>query len=52
MVELPKDRFKEFFVTDTYYKAVKDFDAKRFTLPRKIWDKMKDFMHQSKPSIR
>ena len=49
---VPKERFGEFFAAETTWSVSDGFDQKRFSLPKKIYEKVMGILKQSKPSIK
>lgn len=47
-----KEKFSKFFISETTFLTMDGFDQKRFSLPKKIYEKVMEFVKQSKPSIK
>lgn len=49
---IPKERFGEFFVSVVETTVTEGYDKKIYTLSRKVVDALRQFIRQSKPSVR
>jgi hypothetical protein len=49
---VPKEVFGKFFKADVYYSTADEFDRKIFSLPKKIYDKIKAMVKQASPSLK
>jgi hypothetical protein len=49
---VPKEVFGKFFKADVYYSTADEFDRKLFSLPKKIYDKIKAIVRQASPSLK
>lgn len=49
---IPAERFGEFFVSETSWTITEGFDQKRFSLGKRIYDKVMGILKQAKPSLK
>jgi len=49
---IPRDKFSKFFVAETTFVTVDGFDRKRYSLGKKLFEKVMEFVKQTKPSIK
>lgn len=49
---IPKERFSEFFISETRWEICEGFDQKRFSFGRKIYDRLANIIKQAKASLK